>query len=395
MGEQLHAFLSGARVGTFMRQGDDRATFVYDGAASATPVSLSLPRGKAVGDERPFNYLDNLLPESDDTRERLARVAGVSSGIFDLLRVLGEDVAGALSLSPDPELPRRMPAPLIEASEDDIAFRIATLRRDPSAPPPAESRPRWSLAGQQAKFSLARVGDRWFWSTYEQPSTHIFKPASAATSGVEFAEHACLRLARELGVQASRSEVVEFRGQQAFAVERWDRHDGVRLHAEDLVQSLGLPPYDKYSVPAVDAVNLLRPYGQEWAFVRQLVFNTAIGNSDAHAKNYSVLLAGDEVRLAPLYDAIPVFLWPHVDQRVVMYINRKVRLQDIRESDWIAFAAEAGLDPDQMMETVRTLYTGVAAGLPDALLAAGASAAAVSRANEHARTLPQLWAGRP
>ena len=37
-------------------------------------------------------------------------------------------------------------------------------------------------------------------------------------------------------------------------------------------------------------------------FVDALAFNWLIGGTDAHAKNYSMLLGGAQVRLAPLYD---------------------------------------------------------------------------------------------
>jgi serine/threonine-protein kinase HipA len=38
-------------------------------------------------------------------------------------------------------------------------------------------------------------------------------------------------------------------------------------------------------------------------FLKANIFNWLIGGTDAHAKNYSLLIgSGDEVRLAPLYD---------------------------------------------------------------------------------------------
>lgn len=37
-------------------------------------------------------------------------------------------------------------------------------------------------------------------------------------------------------------------------------------------------------------------------FVDALAFTWIIAGTDAHAKNYSLLLAGPQVRLAPLYD---------------------------------------------------------------------------------------------
>lgn len=386
---ELYAFLDGDRLGVFEETGDERCTFSYFGQPK-TPLSLSVPARGGWDSQAPFNYLENLLPENDDARARLAKVSQTQDDVFSLLSIIGEDVAGAVSLSPNPDLPDREPDELIEATEDDIAFRVGTLRKDPSSPPPADTKPRWSLAGQQAKFSLSLINDRWFWSTYEQPSTHIFKPSSTKHQEVDQAEAACLRLARELGVPASTAEVVEFAGEKVFAVARWDRFEGVRLHAEDLTQALGQPGHDKYSVPAEDVISALRPHGQEWAFVDQLVFNTAVGNADAHAKNYSVLLAGDQVRLAPLYDTLPLSMWPHVDQRVAMHINHEFFPSKIEESDWVSFAKENNLSEDRVLASVRRIYAGVRERLADVLTDAGVSAEKVELVTERLSGLPRM-----
>ena len=60
---------------------------------------------------------------------------------------------------------------------------------------------------------------------------------------------------------------------------------------------------------ASDVVALLRRHGRPSGqrrnverFTRSLIFNYLMGAPEAHAKNYSVLLIGDDVRLTPLYD---------------------------------------------------------------------------------------------
>ena len=102
----------------------------------------------------------------------------------------------------------------------------------------------------------------------------------------------------------------------AIVVERYDRvrMEGSirRLHQEDTCQALGLPPTGKYeneNGPGVaPIVELLRTYSSRptddvWTFVQALALNWLIGGTDAHAKNYSVLIgAGGRARLAPLYD---------------------------------------------------------------------------------------------
>lgn len=41
-----------------------------------------------------------------------------------------------------------------------------------------------------------------------------------------------------------------------------------------------------------------------------------VGDYDAHAKNYLLLLSGDQVRLVPLCDSLPIVLWPRCDRRL-------------------------------------------------------------------------------
>ena len=374
----LYAFLEGRLAGVFQRTGEEAAHFEPNSDAPATPLSLSLAGGTASA-EAAFAYLDNLLPDNEEVRRRIAETSGSTADTFELLALIGEDVAGAVSLSADETLPARQPEPVLEAVEDDIAYHVANLRIDPTAPPPRESKPRWSLAGQQAKFSLSNLQGRWFWSTYERPSTHIFKPESRRHHDAQAAEYACLTLAAELGIPASNTQVVSFAGQSVIQVERWDRYEGKRLHAEDLLQALGLPSCEKYSIPAEDIVALLRPHGQDWAFVRQLLFNTFVGNADAHAKNYTLLLGGSKARLAPLYDVLPMAIWPHYSQTLAMHINRKHRAEDVGLDDWLAFADANRLNQDMMIAEVRQINAGVGEGLPQALLEAGVSAAGVDR----------------
>lgn len=364
---QLFAFMGDQLLGRFTQTGEGHADFEYVPGYEGTPLSLSLPLDRPPSGDAAFSYLDNLLPEGDERRARLAAIHHTSPDVFSMLSVMGEDVAGAVSLSPNEELPDREPVIPALATDDDIAFRISQLRRDPTAPPPEWINTRWSLAGQQAKFSLARRDEQWYWSTFELPSTHIFKPAWERTRRAEQAELACLNLANQLNIPASRAEVVQFKQQSTLALIRWDRADLKRIHAEDMAQSLGLPPCTKYDVLPHEIIKILLPDKQEWAFVRQWLFNMAVGNSDAHAKNYSILLSGQSVELAPLYDTLPVFLWPEYDQDLAMLVGKKMRLSQVTESDWLILSVACGLDRSRMLDEVRSIFSVVAERLPDVL----------------------------
>lgn len=377
--------MHGSPLGVFVEAGPNAAEFRYEPSYAGTPVSLSIPVGDRPDPDVAYNYLENLLPENPAARIRLARAAGAPDDVFGLLATLGEDVAGAVVLSPDPELPGRSPGPPLEASEEQIAYWVATLKHDPSAPPPDDIRPRFSLAGQQAKFSLTEIGDTWFWSTAEVPSTHIFKPEFERHQGLQRAEVACLELARETGIMASRAEVMAFRGQEVFATRRWDRIGGTRIHAEDLLQARGDVWSDKYGVYADDARRFMARHGLERDHLRQVLFNVAIGNADAHAKNYSLLLAGEQVRLAPLYDAVPLFLWPQYDQNLCITINGRRTLHGVTEADWVAWARGSGYDSEAVVAELRQIFGHVCERLPDALRDAGLGPEAVDKAREYSK----------
>lgn len=347
--------------------GDHEATFTYEPGYAGTPVSLSMPVGDMVQPWAAYNYLENLLPENASTRERLARQLGVEPTVFGLLSHIGEDVAGAVTLSPDEELHDREPAHPQEVSEDALAHYTATLRVDPSSPPPDDVPARCSLSGQQAKFALTQMGDKWFWPSAETPSTHIFKPGSAGHPLAQEAEDATLKLASQVGVEASTSAIASFAGEEALAVKRWDRNDGKRLHAEDLLQALGDRPNNKYRVPDKVVQKLLAPHGLGRPYLRQMLFNVAVGDSDVHAKNYSVLLSGGQVRLAPLYDSLPIFLWPEYEQTLSVTEGGKKALGDVEREDWVVWARRAGWEPDLVLTELDDIFPRVAALLPSTI----------------------------
>lgn len=178
--------------------------------------------------------------------------------------------------------------------------------------------------------------------------------------------------------------VMQFLGEDVFVTARWDRFEGTRIHAEDLLQALGDPISDKYGVYD-DVYRLLSPHGLERDYLRQMLFNVAIGNADAHAKNYSFLLAGSDVRLAPLYDTLPIFLWPQYDQKLCISINGKWTLDGVTEADWVAWAGAAGYDPELVVTEMRTIFSVVGERLPEVLSTDGISNEGVRRARAYSQ----------
>ncbi|MDR1427495.1 MAG: HipA N-terminal domain-containing protein [Bifidobacteriaceae bacterium] len=70
-------------------------------------MSLSLPHGGSWPRNAPSRFLDNLLPDGDTVRHRMAFDLGAdSAGVFDLLKHVGGDIAGGLVLTPTDSSPR-------------------------------------------------------------------------------------------------------------------------------------------------------------------------------------------------------------------------------------------------------------------------------------------------
>lgn len=386
----LAVVLYGRHVADLVQDHGGAHSLTYTGQPGPTPVSLSMPiqqqrhRHKVV---EPF--LDGLLPDRDDTRDAMGREFGVSGrNPFALLTRVGLDCAGAVQFA-EPDaltdvLERR--GTLSAVDDQEIGARLRTLRSGARASWVA-SRERWSLAGAQAKFALRRGDDgSWYEARGSEPTTHIIKPGVIEFELQALNEHVCLGTAARLGLPAAKSSYVEFDGEPAIVVTRYDRQvtaSGLmRVHQEDLCQASAVSPRDKYESSggpsAVDVVSLLRRHGHpsEQArnverFTAYLAYNYLIGAPDAHAKNFSVLLIGDNVRLAPLYDVASGLPYDATTQTglssAAMAIDGTREFGHIEARHWIAFAARTRQDIDDVLDTVRRIATALPDALSDAL----------------------------
>lgn len=319
MTDALDIHMYGYPIGSIRRLAAEDYVLEYDsswsGADESVPLSLSLPLSSRThrGPEL-THFIDNLLPDNPEVRQRWATDAGLdTTEPFALLAEYGQDVAGAASFrapGSDESGSRRA------LSNAEIAERIREIRGDAAAwhdrrrPAPGQ----FSLGGAQRKFSLAQHDGRWFETSGSDPSTHLFKPQVAGIADGELIEYIVMRSAWFLGIPTAKVELFDEEGEHSLVVERFDRRIAgertTRLHQEDLLQALGLPrlrKYEKDRGPGVDAIaRLLADHADEGSRARyaaMLFFSWIVLSSDAHAKNYSVFLESDGATLTPLYDA--------------------------------------------------------------------------------------------
>ena len=387
MTNQLIALLDGREVGT-VHYKNARLAFIYSDAwridPNAYPLSLSMPLASAEhGHARIEAFLWGLLPDNDRVLENWGRRFQVSPrNVFRLITHVGEDCAGAVQFVRPERLEALQKEPLFREvkwlTADEVAERLRALRADHSQWRNAQDTGQFSLAGAQPKTALLFERQRWGVPSGRVPTTHILKPPTGEWDGHAENEHFSLRLARAAGLIVPNSTVQHFGDEIAIVVERYDRVRGggrwSRIHQEDMCQALGLHPTSKYESdggPGVRAIaELLReqssnPEEDVQSFVDAIAFNWLIAGTDAHTKNYALLLGGSgAVRLAPLYDLASILPYQTINlqkAKLAMKIGGEYRLRNIRLRHWKRFAADLRLDEAWLMERIRTM----AASLPD------------------------------
>ncbi|BBD41056.1 toxin HipA (plasmid) [Aminobacter sp. Y103A] len=378
----LNVFLNGRHVGVLRREATGAIDFQYGRDwldwGGTFPVSLSLPLredryiGTAV-----INVFDNLLPDGDHIRKRVAeRVGADGTDAFSLLTALGHDCVGALQFLPDGLDPGAAGGTDGKpVSDDDIAGIVKNLHAAPLGMGEDEDF-RISIAGAQEKTALLRKDGQWFKPTGTTATTHILKPQiGQLPNGIDLSnsvenEYLCLKLLEALGVPAAKAEIADFGGRRTLIVERFDRlwtKEGrlLRLPQEDTCQALSIPPTRKYQSdggPGMrEIINLLKgsdtPETDIATFMRASIIFWLLGATDGHAKNFSIFLGpGGRFRMTPLYDVLTA--QPSLDQgqvsrkkfKLAMSVgkNRHYAIHDIVPRHFMQTADIAGVGTPTM-----------------------------------------------
>ena len=232
----LRVLLNNRLVGRLLKEPGGAISFQYDESwlswGNTFPISMSLPlREDAFKGDRVVAVFENLLPDSEELRRRVAEKVG-AKGIdaYSLLFQIGRDCVGALQFLPENDDAVYDTSGIHGEPVDDGAIEkiLKTLVRAPLGLGD-DKEFRISVAGAQEKTALLYHKGKWQKPRGTTPTTHILKTQiGTLQNGIDLSnsvenEYYCLKLMAAFGLPTARAEIAVFGKTTALVVERFDR----------------------------------------------------------------------------------------------------------------------------------------------------------------------------
>lgn len=349
----------------------------------AMALSSSLPL-QATSFEHTItaSYFSGLLPD-EVIRKKISRYLKISEkNIFGLLKAIGGECAGAVSLFPAGTGPDKSGEASYRILSDNHAHAIlCSLDQRPFLA--GEDNIRISGAGAQNKMMIALVDQNIAIPTHNTPSTHIIKPAIAGLESSVYNEFFCQSLAKHVGLTVPKVSIITLVNTPYYLIERYDRLKSptglvTRLHQEDFCQALHIPPEIKYEedggptllhcfelIEQRMAISTMQ-VNAKLDFLRAIMFNYLIGNGDAHGKNFSLLYNGKTESLAPLYDLLCTLVYDNIHKaKMAMKIGGKYKFKDVCWRHWEQLAEAITIQPKFLMQQMQTMIHRLSTKAPE------------------------------
>ncbi len=348
----------GIEVGTLEETSAGKMRFKYV-EGPKLQLSLSLPIRKEVYSEKECRgYFGGLLPENINTRKMLAMQHKISeNNDFALLAAIGGECAGAVSFcKPDEPLKFEYNTEILcrPLSPDGLVKLLEGLPVKPF------DGHRMSLAGAQLKTSVCVINGKVARPLYDTFTTHIIKPPMLYKNSVQN-EYICMKTAKKTGLNVAEVEARKVKGFEFLLIERFDRTNSyhedyeiiLRKHQEDFAQASGVFAENKYNFSFKDCLKVLEqltsPAKDKEQFCKCAIYNFLIGNSDAHAKNFSLFLMPDNACITPFYDLLCTTVYD-LDNDMAMKIGNAKYAKDVTRKDWEIFASDLDIKPKVVFE---------------------------------------------
>ena len=359
------------KAGTLHGTDHNDMCFDYDADYLTDPdahaLSISLPLQKEPFDPvRTRTFFEGMLPEGF-IRHTLADRMHIDDNDYPtMLCNLGRECLGAVRITGDNDPISEGYTPIGAREIARLASEGATRSTDIVA------KTHLSLTGASGKVGLYYDEETGTWYLPEgtAPSTHIVKQSHVRLNGIVTNEQLAMLTAAKCGIETANSFIINTgnasESEVLYATKRYDRaiddssrkinslKRPYRLHQEDFAQALNIPSSRKYEGEydhyLSGMFNILRNYSSDplddqlklWD---RIVFNSLIGNTDSHIKNFSLLYSSDmrSIRLAPAYDIISTVIYESSTRDLSMKIGGATTIDDITRDSFIRAASEAGI----------------------------------------------------
>jgi len=408
---KLNVFRDNIKIGSLdIHANEPFYGFTYDSiylnSPVAKPLSLSLPLTESrYSGIQAQPYFEGLLPEGE-ARDAISRRLGIPrTSSTKLLRALGRDCAGDISIIDENENLQPISVSNDESEKPPylpLEGGIAKIAQSPREEiPRLQENMRLSLAGGQGKIALYHSQDDiteegWYIPSSGAPTTHIIKPGllEAHYTNITLNEFLCLRAATACDIHAvnvdllyPETPVIIIRRYDRLLIDRMDNGFRAvnRIHQEDFCQACGVKSSFKYEHdggPGFEMIRDLlarhakRPYEDIITLVKWGIFNYLIGNCDAHAKNLSLMHNMDgSVSLAPVYDLISTTVYDgrfgsKLSRNMGMRIGLHENIDKINTDDFGAFTREVHIRPQQVKKIAKELMEKLPQAFDTAVIAA-------------------------
>lgn len=356
--------------------------FVYaDGwlrSAARFPISLSLPLDGSFTDSQSHYFFANLLPEGN-VREQICKSLRISAdNDFELLKAIGGDCAGALTITGSRSGELQEQPPRYEQITEEQLARWSPGTPNVFAAVTGQGDIRLSLAGAQDKLPVCIEGTQIMIPLGSAPSTHILKFASPHYSHLPENETFISMLAKEVGLPVVDVRIRKTAKSSITIIARYDRQweagQWMRLHQEDFCQALGIDAsrkYEKEGGPSYKhCADLIRrhvtfPLLDLQKLLRWSLYNLLTGNADAHGKNLSLLYGSSgSPSLAPFYDLVCTRNYRNLSRELAMSAGGVWNPDVVSAKHLSALADDLGIRSNLVIEQAKELADRIMLSLP-------------------------------
>ena len=342
------------------------------------PHSEKLMSQPWAKNQRLHPVLSNQLPEGA-LRELISR--GLKTHIdneFQIFSYLGHDLPGALVATPME--PEDIPESVLSTHGKAKAIKHKS----------SNWKNKFSLAGIQMKFSMKEKDGRYNLTTNGVLGDWIIKTPSTQHKHVPLNEFTAMSLAALAGVDIPDIKLIELDKldklpqinlpdeKLAFAIKRFDRQGGTRIHTEDFAQVLVKYPHNKYNSSNYEQIGrVIYDYSGDGLadaqqFAKRLLVNILLANGDAHLKNWSLIYQNQVTpRLSPAYDIVTTSVYMDDETQFALNLGKTKEWFSVTQDHFHIWADKSGIPwraikphIDEVMEKARSLWPQALIDLP-------------------------------